>query len=316
MESRTVQRPGAFEAVVGAAMRGLARTNTAETGDDVVSRSPTVDHIATISHTPGRIFVTPCDRLGMETEREYFDSIAAYYDAQYDPREMGDVEFYVEEAREADGPVLEAACGTGRIYLEMVDAGVDADGFDLSPAMLERLREKAAERDLAVDVWEADMTEFVVDREYALVTCPFRAFLHLPTVQDQLAAFERFHEALVPGGEVVLNAFQPDLDYVGEQYDEWQQETVQVDGVEHTLETRQTVADEVGLVTRGDWRLRDPDGEVVQESDYRLKLVPHDQFELLGHASEFDDWHVQGGFDGDSLEGWDQEQVWTYEKAP
>jgi ubiquinone/menaquinone biosynthesis C-methylase UbiE len=270
----------------------------------------------TVSHTAGRTFAAPRDEPHMETEREYFDSIAAYYDAQYDPREMGDVAFYVEKATEADGPVLEAACGTGRIYLEMVDAGVDADGFDLSPGMLERLREKAAERDLAVDVWEADMTEFTVDREYALVTCPFRAFLHLPTVEDQLAAFERFHEALAPGGELVLNAFQPDLDYIREQYGEWQRETVDVEGVEHTLETRQAVVDEVTLLTRGDWRLRDPDGEVVQESDYHLKLVPHDQFELLGHASEFDDWHVQGGFDGDDLEGWGQEQVWTYEKAP
>ena len=37
-----------------------------------------------------------------------------------------DIDFYVEKAKEVDGKVLEVACGTGRIYLEMLEEGVEA----------------------------------------------------------------------------------------------------------------------------------------------------------------------------------------------
>jgi SAM-dependent methyltransferase len=44
-----------------------------------------------------------------------------------------DIPFYVAQARAAGGPVLEVACGTGRVHLPLLQAGADADGFDLHP---------------------------------------------------------------------------------------------------------------------------------------------------------------------------------------
>ncbi len=248
-----------------------------------------------------------------DTDADHFDAVAEFYDAQYDA--VGDEAFYLDRARAADGPVLEAGCGTGRIYLDLLAAGVDADGFDISTGMLDVLRERAAERGLDPHVWQADMTEVRVDREYALVLCPFRAFLHLRTVDDRLAALERFHDALAPGGECVLNVFTPNLDLVCGTYGEVQTVDVEVDGEPHELETVQEFADEVALHTRGEWRLRDADGAVVAESEYRLKLLPRDEFECLARLSPFDEWSVQGGFDGDPLESWDQEMVWTLRRS-
>ena len=51
-----------------------------------------------------------------------------------------DREFYLGLAREARGPVLEVACGTGRILLPCFQAGVDIDGLDLFQEMLDVLR--------------------------------------------------------------------------------------------------------------------------------------------------------------------------------
>ena len=247
----------------------------------------------------------------------HFDAVAAFYDAQYGPDgdAVGDREFYRERALAADGPVLEAGCGTGRIYLDLLDAGVDADGFDLSSGMLDALRERAAERNLEPTVWQADMTEVTVDRAYGLVLCPFRAFLHLRTVDEMLATLERFHDALAPGGECTLNFFAPNLDLVCGTYGETQTVAVAVDGEEHTLETRQSIADEVALRTRGEWRLLDASGGVVAESEYRLQLLTRDEFELLARLSPFDEWSVSGGFDGEALTAWDQEMVWTLRRA-
>src|SRR6266516_7147029 len=71
---------------------------------------------------------------------ELYDLVYSWYDA--------DLAFYLETARAARGPVLEAACGTGRVLIPTREAGVDIDGFDREPAMLERLRAKAACRGL------------------------------------------------------------------------------------------------------------------------------------------------------------------------
>ena len=55
-----------------------------------------------------------------------------------------DRDFYLELARGANGPVLEVACGTGRILIPCMQAGVDIDGLDLYSSMIEVLRRKAS----------------------------------------------------------------------------------------------------------------------------------------------------------------------------
>jgi cyclopropane fatty-acyl-phospholipid synthase-like methyltransferase len=87
---------------------------------------------------------------------------AAFTDAQYRAAEMPDSDYYREQATAADGPVLELGCGTGRVYLAMLRAGVDADGIDLSAASLSALRENAAEEGLEPTVWQGNMTQFTV----------------------------------------------------------------------------------------------------------------------------------------------------------
>ena len=89
--------------------------------------------------------------------------LAALYDAVY--ADCGDVAFWQSVAADADaGPLLELACGTGRVLLPLARAGRDVTGLDLAPHMLARCREKlrtepADVRD-RVTLLEADMTSF------------------------------------------------------------------------------------------------------------------------------------------------------------
>src|SRR2546423_15414700 len=99
---------------------------------------------------------------------------AEFYDELYvDQHDSGDLTFYLSEAKAAGGPVLGAACGTGRILLPTLAEGVDIDGFDREPAMLARLRGRGTTAaDLDQRGWEAGMREVTAPRQYALVTCP------------------------------------------------------------------------------------------------------------------------------------------------
>ncbi len=119
-----------------------------------------------------------------------------------------DVAFYVELAREAVGPLVELAIGNGRVAIPVALAtGRRVIGIDSSPAMLEQARAHAAEAGVELELHEGDMRELALDEPAALVYCPFRALLHLPTWADRRRTFERVASALRPGGRFAWNAF-------------------------------------------------------------------------------------------------------------
>jgi SAM-dependent methyltransferase len=115
-----------------------------------------------------------------------------------------DVPFYVELALEADGPVVELAVGTGRVAIPVARAvGRKVIGIDSSPAMLAQAR---AANEPLLDLRLGDMRELELEPS-ALVYCPARALLHLPTWSDRRRVFERVASSLLPGGRFAWNAF-------------------------------------------------------------------------------------------------------------
>ncbi len=81
-----------------------------------------------------------------EQDGLYSDRFARYYD-QYSTGLDGDVQFYVEEAAKAGSPVMELACGTGRVLIPVAQSGVEIVGVDRSEDMLGAAREKLASLD-------------------------------------------------------------------------------------------------------------------------------------------------------------------------
>jgi len=119
-----------------------------------------------------------------------------------------DVAFYVELARERDGPLVELAIGNGRVAIPVAQAtGRRVIGIDSSPAMLEQARTRAAEAGVDLDLREGDMRDLTLEEPAALIYCPFRALLHLPTWADRRRTFERVAASLHPAGWFAWNAF-------------------------------------------------------------------------------------------------------------
>jgi ubiquinone/menaquinone biosynthesis C-methylase UbiE len=119
-----------------------------------------------------------------------------------------DVPFYVELAREADGPIVELAVGSGRVAIPVAEAtGRPVLGIDASPAMLAQARERAAAAGVELELREGDMRDLELGEPAGLVYCPFRGLLHLPTWGDRRRVFERVAASLRPGGRFAWNAF-------------------------------------------------------------------------------------------------------------
>ena len=119
-----------------------------------------------------------------------------------------DIAFYVELARAADGPLVELAVGTGRVAIPVArQTGRRVLGIDSSPAMLSQARIRSARAGVDLDLRTGDMRDLDLDEPAALVYCPARALLHLPTWADRRRTFERVAACLAPAGRFAWNAF-------------------------------------------------------------------------------------------------------------
>jgi len=146
----------------------------------------------------------------MEQE-QVFDRVAEVYDVE--TGDVGDVDFYLDLAREQGSPVLELASGTGRVSTELAKAGFDVVGLEISEKMLEiaqRKTQKLPENVRKRLKWiQADMREFDLGRTFPLVIIPFRSFQHLETRADQEACLVCVAKHLEVGGRFVLSLFAP-----------------------------------------------------------------------------------------------------------
>ena len=132
----------------------------------------------------------------------------------------GDVEFYLEEIRRAGSPVLELGCGTGRLLEPIAREGFNVVGLDRAPSMLKIARAKVAmlppDVSALIEIVDGDMRANALNRQFKLAIIPYRAFLHLLTVQDHRAALASIHEHLEDGGRLAFNIFDPDLEMIVE----------------------------------------------------------------------------------------------------
>lgn len=244
----------------------------------------------------------------------YPPALAAYYDATHDHGTVGDEDYYRDVATTVEGPVLEAGCGTGRLYLDLLAAGVDVDGFDHSAAMLARLHDNADRRGVEPSVWQADFRYPATDRSYAAVLIPYNSFATLLTVEDQLAGLDAIYDVLDPGGRLVFDVFVPRYDVIAESFDEWRSGTT-IEYNDQTLTgwTRATVTDQIAQTFRTEQELRNEDGDVVHRAEFSVAHLPPQQVELLARQSRFTEWTVTGDFEG-PLEDGDAIQVWELHK--
>jgi SAM-dependent methyltransferase len=146
-----------------------------------------------------------------------------YYDI-YNAFQNMDLAFWQEEVRQAQGRVLELACGTGRVLLPLARAGFAVTGLDLSEPMLEVARRKLAEeadgvRD-RVRLVHGDMRDYSLDERFDLIFCAFNSFLLLGDDASQQAMLRRSHQHLSEGGRLILSIFNPGIaiiaSYLGE----------------------------------------------------------------------------------------------------
>ncbi|MEH0198808.1 class I SAM-dependent methyltransferase [Caulobacter sp. CCNWLY153] len=139
-----------------------------------------------------------------------YDLIAEVYDTDMGSNlAVDDVGYYADLCRAAPGPVLELGCGTGRVTLPLLAAGIDVTGVDRSWPMLRRLARDAVARGLAARCACMDAAALSFTQSFQTVIAPFSMVTYLTddTALDAMLAGVR--ALLRPGGRLALDAFAP-----------------------------------------------------------------------------------------------------------
>jgi SAM-dependent methyltransferase len=213
------------------------------------------------------------------------------------------LEFYVGLAREADGPVLEVACGTGRILLPCLQAGVDIEGLDLFEPLLRTLRAKAAALGLSPRLHHADMGDFSLSRRFRLVMIPFNAFIHNMTQEAQFRCLTLCREHLVPGGMLAFDTYFPSVEYLSTPVNTRVLEG-EIPHPETGLPMRMYDTRSIDRVAQvqhsvNELELLAADGSVaaVYRSQVSLRYLFKHELELLLRLAGFARWEIHGDFD-------------------
>jgi SAM-dependent methyltransferase len=145
--------------------------------------------------------------------RDTYAADAAVYDHLSAHLNSEDLPFYQQLASETGGPVLEMACGTGRILLPLVAEVGSGAGVDASASMIRRARSKAATLGLAAsaDLRVGDIRTVDLGKTFPLVVIPYSSLFQLATEADLVAALRNAHCHAERGATVAADVFVPNL---------------------------------------------------------------------------------------------------------
>jgi ubiquinone/menaquinone biosynthesis C-methylase UbiE len=209
-------------------------------------------------------------------------------------------------------PALDAACGTGRLLVPWLRAGLDVDGVDVSEDMLALARERAESEGLSATLYAQSLHELDLPRRYRTIVVCGGLGVGSNRRQDQ-QALERFHHHLEPGGTLVLDHEAPFADARDWRYwtaegradlpEDWRppgERRRGRDGTEYDLRSRTVAFDPLAQSAKLEMRAAMArDGKVLAEEEYPIDLMFYfkDELVLMLECAGFRDVEVRGGYD-------------------
>lgn len=117
--------------------------------------------------------------------------------------------FYVDAYVGEPGPVVELGVGDGRIAVAAALRGRSVIGVDLSTAMLDQCRARAARAGVLdrLTLLNADFRDFQLDQPAGLIALPYHSLGHLVALDDKRRAFAQVFSQLRPGGRFIFDDF-------------------------------------------------------------------------------------------------------------
>jgi SAM-dependent methyltransferase len=220
-----------------------------------------------------------------------------------------EIDFYRRYV-EAGQPALDVGCGTGRLLIPYLSAGLDVDGCDASADMIALCRERAEREGVSTELRVQAIHELDMPRTYRTVIVCGTFGLGADRARDE-EGLRRLRDHLEPGGTLLLDSEPPYSDEglwaswarskreeLPSGWDEPGMRRTSDDGTEYELIGRLVEVDP--FVQRVTMEMRgrmSRDGRVVQEDDVHvldmIQYFPH-EIELMLERAGFSDIRMLG----------------------
>ncbi len=144
-----------------------------------------------------------------------YDRIAPFYDVEH-ARFDEDIDLYMNFAELCGGPLLELACGSGRLLLPLASAGYEITGVDTSTAMLELAHQALEKEGVAArcTLVQQDMCVLQLGKKFHLAFVALGSFGHLVTRKTQQQALAAIRAHLTSSGTFILDISNEDARYM------------------------------------------------------------------------------------------------------
>jgi len=253
-----------------------------------------------------------------------YDVYARYYDSLWQDL-TEDVSFYCQYADKIGGPVLELGAGTGRISLPIARAGRSVTALEQSAAMLDVFQSKLRllPADANVRLVHGDMRTFQLRQRFDLIILAFRGFLHLLTVEDQLACLQAIRAHLSERGQAVINFFNPDPLFMAEYLKKSGYPMMYLgafscgeQNIHYYSTTEYDLANQLARV-QFIFHTLSPDGKVklTEISRFIMRLVYRYEMEHLVARAGLRVKRLYGSFMQDELSNRHNEMIWVLERG-
>ena len=143
-----------------------------------------------------------------EQPQTWHYGLVARWWAEFNAANPDELAFYRALIEQSGQPALDLGCGTGRLLLPLLRAGLEVDGCDLSPDMLAHCRAQAAREGLAPRLYAQAMHALDLPRAYRTIYICDSFGIGGQREQDQ-EALRRCHRQLAPGGTLMFNHYLP-----------------------------------------------------------------------------------------------------------
>ncbi|HYO95129.1 MAG TPA: class I SAM-dependent methyltransferase [Polyangiaceae bacterium] len=134
---------------------------------------------------------------------------AEFYDLDKPEQDDEAFAFYAAYARNAQGPILEPMCGSGRFLVRLLAMGLDIEGTDASPFMLAACRRRAEARGLRAVLHQQRIEQTALERRYGLVFLPAGSIGLVTDAAALRASLCGLYELMLPGAKLVLEIDRP-----------------------------------------------------------------------------------------------------------
>ena len=211
-----------------------------------------------------------------------------YYDLSKPEAPTEAVEFYLSLLESASEPVLEPMCGSGRFLIPFLERGIDIDGVDSSPHMLQACHDRCEAKGLRAKIYQQRLEDLDLPRRYGYIFIPAGSFGLVTGTEDAIEAIQRLHRHLVPGGKLVFEIETPWA--LPEALGKWHQSRVcRPDGTE--IVYRALPAYDAGRRVQQDihWYGVFSGGRLIESEveELSLRLYEQDEFRRLLLAAGF-----------------------------